>query len=204
MPVTLKPEPHDFYEKVQKMGEELLAANPNVKGSQLQPYWRKIKFDLYDAYSGICAYTCHWITRDTGSITVDHFKPKDKYPQDAYQWANYRLACGTLNGRKGINKEVLDPFTLQEGWFALHFPSLQLTHNKELDQSIIVSIKQTIKILKLNDDTCIGGRRDWLEPYLQGEYGIDHLCKKAPFLTYELKRQGLQDINLPIWDAFKK
>ena len=61
-----------------------------------------------------------------------------------------------------------------------------------------------IKRLRLNDDTCISGRRAWLVPYLQGKYGISHLEDKAPFLANELKRQCLQDIELPLWEAFKK
>jgi 5-methylcytosine-specific restriction endonuclease McrA len=124
MPVKMQPEPACFYEKVQKKGDAFLAKNPGIR--KLPDYWKVIIPDLYDAYRGICAYTCHWISDDTGWKTVNHFKPKRKYPEEAYRWSNYRLVCGVFNGRKSDYEDVLDPFTLQEGWFVIVFPSLQL------------------------------------------------------------------------------
>jgi hypothetical protein len=204
IPIKMQPEPAHFFAKVQKKGERFLQEHPGAKGKQLQPYWRTIIPGLHRAYSGICAYTCHWIAPDTGSATVDHFKPKENYPEHAYRWDNYRLVCGTMNGRKGKYEDVLDPFTLPEGWFQLLFPSLLAIPNKNLQNDQKKCVESTIKRLKLNDDTCISGRQGWLVPYLQGEYPISHLEKRAPFLAYELKRQSLQDIELPIWAAFKK
>src|SRR5260370_10805329 len=97
MPVKMQPEPPHFFEKVQKKGDKFRLENPHAKGNNLKPYWRKIIPDLHSAYSGICAYTCHWIPYDTGSVTVEHFKPKEVYPQYAYCWDNYRLVCGRFN-----------------------------------------------------------------------------------------------------------
>lgn len=204
IPVKKQPEPRDFYQKVQKKGEKILAQNPHPRGKQLKPYWRDIVPELYHAYSGICAYTCHWISEDTGSKTVEHFKPKDFYPELAYSWDNYRLVCGTLNGRKGNKEDVLDPFTLQDGWFVLHFPSLQVKPGDNLTRAEAESVMKTIKRLKLNDETCIRGRTSWLKPYILGKYGIDHLEEKAPFLACELKRQNIANIDHAIWEDFKK
>ena len=63
---------------------------------------------------------------DTGWKTVEHFKPKDLHPGLAYDWDNYRLVCGLLNSRKRVNETILDPFEIEDGWFLLHFPSLQV------------------------------------------------------------------------------
>ncbi len=204
IPIEKQPEPPDFFDKVQKLGEEFLAQHPETRGSKLPPYWRAVIPDLRKAYRGICAYTCHWIPPDTGWNTIDHFKPKERYPYYAYRWDNYQLVCGIVNGRKGTNENVLDPFTLQEGWFSMHFPSLQLITGKHLIAEAMKQVEQTIKILKLNDSTCIHGRRAWLQPYLDEEYGITYLEGKAPFLASELKRQNLTDVNLPIWEHFRK
>src|SRR6266849_7343263 len=157
MPIKKQKEPPHFFETVQKPGEEFLAHHPEARGSKLRAYWREIIPDLHKAYHSICAYTCHWISDDTGWSTVDHFKPKELYPHDAYRWDNYRLVCGRLNGRKGTSENVLDPFTLQEGWFALLFPSLLLTTGKHITEEEAKRVKQTIKILKLNDSTCVSG-----------------------------------------------
>ena len=204
IPIKKQPEPHNFYEKVQKPGEKFLAENPHPKGKRLPDHWRDIIPELYQAYSAICAYTCHWIPDDTGSKTVEHFKPKAIYPELAYAWGNYRLVCGTLNGRKGNYEDVLDPFTLHAGWFVIHFPSLQLKAGNDLTEAEAKNVAKTIKRLKLNGDTCIGGRLVWLKPYLMGRYDIDYLAEKAPFLAHELKRQNIADIHHEMWEDFRK
>ncbi len=204
MPVKLQPEPPHFFVKVRRPGEEFLLQNPGVKGSKLKQYWREIIPDLYDAYGGICAYTCHKVEFDTGAKTVEHFKPKEKYPQDAYRWDNYRFVCSTLNGRKGNHEDVLDPFTLQDGWFIMHFPSLQLRPGQHLSGSENSSVWKTINRLKLNDYTCVRGRRDRLVPYLLGKYPFSFLEEIAPFLARELRRQKFDNVDLPIWMDFKK
>ncbi len=204
IPIKMQPEPSHFYEKVQKKGEKFLAQHPEAKGSALEAYWRSIIPDLYTAYSKICAYSCHWIPEDTGWNTVEHFRPKDLYPEEAYCWANYRLVCGRLNGRKGIHEDVLDPFTLQEGWFTIHFPSLQLIPGRHLAKDDVQKVKQTIDRLNLNDATCIDSRKGWLESYLLKRCNIQLLEERAPFLAKELNRQELTDMNHPMWDAFRK
>jgi hypothetical protein len=203
MHVQKQPEPLHFFEKVQKKGEKFLLQYPDAKGKDLKPYWRAVIPDLHHAYSGICAYTCHWIPFDTGSPTVNHFKPKEAYPKYAYQWDNYRLVCGMLNGRKSNYEDVLDPFTLQDGWFEMHFNSLQLMLGQQLMATEAEKVRTTIKRLKLNDSMCIQGRKSWLVPYLKEKYPISHLEEKAPFLAKELKRQELDNANLPRWEEYR-
>lgn len=58
--------------------------------------------DLYDRYEGVCAYVSIYIDRVTGSRSVDHFIAKSSAVEHAYRWSNYRLACGKINGRKGV------------------------------------------------------------------------------------------------------
>ena len=55
---------------------------------------------------------------------VDHFYPKSVRPDMAYEWSNFRLASLKLNCRKREFQDVLDPFTIEPGWFCLSFPSL--------------------------------------------------------------------------------
>jgi hypothetical protein len=203
MHIDPQPEPSHFYHKVQKKGENFLAKNPQACGKTLKPYWRSIIPDLHEAYSGICAFTCHYIPLDVGWSTVEHFKPKELYPQHAYYWDNFRLVCGTLNGRKGIHEDILDPFTLPDGWFTLHFPSLQLVPGKTIASKHAEKVRTTIARLQLNNQKCIRARQDKLKPYVLGKYTFDHLHDMAPFLARELKRQELDDIQHPIWDTYK-
>ena len=192
--VQPQPEPLEFDKLVRQPGLVFLQGNPKPTKNQWKShnYWHKIQPQLRKSYQEICAYCCHWIPSDTGANTVEHFLPKDKYPMQAYQWKNYRLVSGTLNGRKGTREDVLDPFQIQNGWFVIDFPSILVKPAQELESNIAQSVQRTIGILRLNDEgTCLQGRQAYIREYCLGEIDFPHLRKKAPFLALELQRQGL-------------
>jgi hypothetical protein len=145
-------EPENFDDRVRRRGLRFLGnppKKPTVKQWRNHSYWREVGHQLYDAYSGICAYSCHWIPYDTGADTVEHFRPKDTYPAEAYEWSNYRLVCATLNGRKGAFEDVLDPFVIQNGWFIIDFPSMLVKPDSDLDPVLQESVDATI--IRLED-----------------------------------------------------
>src|SRR5207244_2602229 len=113
-------------------------------------YWTEFGMALHEAYGCICAYSCHWISHDTGWRQVEHFLPKTAFPDKGYEWDNYRLVCGVLNGRKGTQR-VLDPFVIENGWFTLDFPSLLVKPKRGLAPSLAEAIRETSEILGLND-----------------------------------------------------
>jgi hypothetical protein len=189
------PEPEHFDRLVRTPGREYLAIvpNPTTKQFQSRDYWTRVLGDLYDAYDGVCSYSCHWIPFDTGSDNVEHFRPKSEYPPEAYEWSNYRLVCQTLNARKGV-RTVLDPFGIGPGWFVIEFPALVVKPHPTLDGPVKASIRNTCSILGLNDDaTCLRSREFWTKNYCQGHIDYAFLSKMAPFLAAEITRQGYRD-----------
>lgn len=171
-----------------------LAKKPNPKGHEWDNHeeWRNCLADLHDSYGGICAYSCHWIPYDTGFYSVDHFKPKDDYPNEAYEWKNYRLACGRINGKKGKYVDILDPFVIQDGWFQIRFSSLLVTPSSDLDDATKDKVQKTIDRLGINEEgTCLKNRRRYLMGYCTEIYPFTHLQTEAPFLAKELIRQNL-------------
>ena len=99
---------------------------------------------------------------------------------------------GTLNGRKGIREDILDPFRIQNGWFVIDFPSLLIKPAQELEPILSQSVQITIDVLRLNDEgTCLQGRWAYVRDYCLGEIDFPHLSKKAPFIALELQRQGM-------------
>ncbi len=99
---------------------------------------------------------------------------------------------GPLNGRKGIREDILDPFQIQNGWFVIDFPSLFVRPAQGLAPSIAQSVQITIDVLGLNHEgTCLQGREAYLKSYCLGDIDFPYLRTKAPFVAFELQRQGL-------------
>lgn len=196
-----QPEPPDFNDRVRIPGRQFLVATPQPSASEWRThrYWNRVSDALYQTYGQICAYSCHWIPPDTGFRTCEHFVPKDAQPDMAYEWRNYRLVCGVLNGRKGT-RQVVDPFLIQDGWFVIDFPSLMVKPAVGMAADRATAVNDTIVILGLNDEgTCVPARLEWLRSYCQvwhaggGPAAIQHLRRFAPFLAKEIVRQRLED-----------
>ncbi|MBO1066389.1 MULTISPECIES: hypothetical protein [Nostocales] len=200
IPIKPQPEPDDFDEKVRKPGLAFLSKFPNPTNKDYEnknaTYWRESLNDLYKSYNKICAYSAQWISRPEGNPTVDHFLPKSAKPELAYEWHNFRLACLTLNHKKGTKLDVIDPFELPVNSFILDFPSLIIKPNPELLYPLKERVISTINRLELNDyDKCIDGRLEWLKTYYEDNSSFDSLKRKAPFIAYELERQGLVEVD---------
>jgi uncharacterized protein (TIGR02646 family) len=182
--------PTDFDERVHQPGLEALARGDNP----LPDYWRRCLDDLYRLYDGICAYVCIYIPRVTGGRTVEHFAPKTKNREDAYEWRNYRLVCNVMNSRKRDFEDVLDPFEISDGWFHLQLTTMKVVPNSDLPTDIQDRIKDTIKRLKLNQADCVEARSNFYNEYIAivDPLPFRLLKKWSPFVAMELERQGLR------------
>lgn len=202
IPVEPKPEPPDFDQKVRIPGMQYLRDNPNPTSWDNKEYWRECLLELYSTYNRICAYSAHWIPRDTGLATVDHFIPKSVNASMAYEWDNYRLSSHRMNSRKREYQDVLDPFEIKEQTFVIDFLTLEIKPIDSMNANMIYKADNTIKRLKLNDTLCVESRIDWLEPFTKEKYGFDFLEEKAPLLAYEIKRQKISRKKLK--EIFRK
>lgn len=182
IPVTPAPEPEDFDRKVRQPGLKACA-----KG-KLPPLWCEVKDDMLAAYGGICAYFCIYIEPVTGAATTDHFLPKSKHPDKVYEWSNYRLACSLANSCKGDYEDVLDPFELKNGMFAIDLISLKVVPGLEAGKNR-QEIKNTIARLKLNSDDYANALREYLFSYRDNAIPLSYLQRQAPFLAAEIVRQ---------------
>jgi 5-methylcytosine-specific restriction endonuclease McrA len=156
IPVVLAPEPLNFDQTVRQpgldairemVGEVAIATRPGRKRNKIAtsredipsdkfpPFWRGSLDDMLTAYRRLCAYSCMYIERVTGNASVDHMFPKSETWDQVYEWKNYRLACGLMNSRKNDARDVLDPFEIQDGWFALEFTGYQVVCGQGLDSS---------------------------------------------------------------------
>lgn len=213
--LILAPEPASFEDKVRKPGQNVLAlllgkplphkmsgqkpsATKKIAGKSVRkqvadfPYWTSCLDELYESYRGICAYYCYRIERTSGP-GVDHVVAKSNPadPSLAYEWTNFRLACAYANTCKNQYSDVLDPVSIEDGWFCLDVVTLLVSPSKALDKITAAQVKASIERLKLNDARPVETRKHALEHFRQARVNLDFLEQDHPFLAKELRRQGI-------------
>lgn len=184
--------PPTFTAAVTGPGATWLAANPTKAPKEKLPaYWRAGSADLRAAYKGICAYFCCYVRPVTGTGSADHFVAKSSDRARAYDWSNYRFACTRMNSRKRDASDVLDPFTLADGWFELYFPTMRVRPSATLTKAQAKEVRATIKRLKLNSHECVSERGDYWDDYQSHGLSATRLYQYAPLIALEAVRQGL-------------
>jgi len=190
IPVKLQDEPKNFEKKVRQPGKKWLAKR-SVENTEVKNYWSKVKEEIYESYSGICAYYAEKIHRSTSFHQIDHFLPKSKFPDLAYEWSNYRLSSETANRRKWDFEDVLDPFTIEHDTFRLWLHSGEVTLNPNLDSTLRLQAETTMQRLQLNHEDLKRSRCDAFNKFSSGRIDAIELLERAPFVHYEAVRQGL-------------
>jgi len=194
IPIVSQPEPQRFAQDVRLPGNAFLrrVRSPTKTDWEVNRYWTKALPDLYSSYGRICAYSASWIPAAV-QASVDHFRPKANptYRHLAFEWTNYRLSSKEMNSYKGNDLRVLDPFSIQHGWFVLRMDTFYIEAQVGLRQQLIDAIKHTIKTLRLNHEAFIDSRYAILKDYSNGECTIGFLQRHFPFIAYELQRQNL-------------
>lgn len=121
-----------------------------TKHLQKSSLWARCLPALAEAYGHICAYSCVRVDTVTGAPTVDHWKPKEQYPDDAYEWDNYRFSCLTMNRRKGLDETLCDPFEVRDEWFLLDLVTFGLSPTPGLPEKLRCQVQRTIDVLELD------------------------------------------------------
>lgn len=196
IPVTLQPEPADFDAEVRKKGHTWLASKgiplnaAPPKASALPNYWSHTNKQLWEAYSGVCAYLAIYFEWVTGASSTDHFVAKSKNAGEAYEWSNYRLSCLGANRIKNKFDDVLDPIELSPDTFILNLASGKITPNPLLNAAQKRLARKTIKRLRLDSPDHNAMRARHFSRYLHGK-DAQTLRELSPFVWYEANRQGL-------------
>lgn len=211
IPVVKAIEPSDFDAKVRKPGENFLISTPSPRSNDWKghEYWRKAIDDLLSSYGGICAYSGSWTYRNPGHggsklphCSVDHFRPKSKYPNKAYEWSNFRLVRARLNNKKSDHEDVIDPFLLQGRLFVLDFRSFLVRPHPALSGNNLLSVNATIDRLELNlDSDYVQERTAVVQLYCQNALSWKRLKTHWPFIAMEMIEQNFEASirpNLPL------
>lgn len=125
--------------------------------------------------------------------TADHFVGWKRCQQTGqhelvYEWTNLRWVLPQVNQAKGAWFEPLDPFEVDDEWFELHLPSLQLLVTDRIPAALRERADTTLDRLGLRDGYhAMVQRQAWLDRYRQGTplRVIEH---DAPLLGRALRK----------------
>ncbi len=187
------PEPPDFNLKVRQKGNTWLAKNPK-NNPQNKNLWVEYTDNLAEGFNHLCAYSAMWISEGE----VDHYLSCKNHRHLAYEWTNYRYANPRINKRKGTHdQKILDPFEIQDDWFEIILPSLQLVLTNAIPTNERDRANFTINQLKLqNNRKIVSQRESWYNLYKEGKLSLEGLEEKAPLIARAVKKQQ-QAANQP-------
>jgi hypothetical protein len=174
------PEPDDFDEEVRQPGTDWLSSHSASDGRP-PSYWNDFKTDLADGFGELCGYSAMY----TPNGTVDHYLSWSNHPELAYEWSNYRYAAGWMNSSKqDADDKVLDPFEVEDGWFEIILPSLQLVVSDDIPAEHREKAEFTLERLNLRDDErVIRQRRSWYEMFEEDRITLEGLREVAPLIA---------------------
>jgi hypothetical protein len=199
--VSPPPEPPDFDQKARQPGNTWLDRNLDQNGKlpkETRPpdRWSAFNNQLCDGFQRRCGYLAMHITEGT----VDHYLSCENHPKLAYEWDNYRYISGSINSSKRtLDEKVLDPFEVQDAWFEILLPSLQLVLTDSVPPEERERAQFTLEKLHLRDgEKAILLRQEWYTLYLEGDLTLKGLEKIAPLIargSQETGRRKLKSIR---------
>lgn len=208
--VQLPAAPVDYEAKVRNPGHAFLAANPHPTGDawKAHRYWNRTHGYLYAQLRGICVYCSAYTPRRPSAksvdhTSIDHYVPKSRGNHlQAYEWTNFRLCRARLNNRKADFEDVLDPCTIQGGWFQLNFTTFALLPDPALAAGLQQQVLDSIDRLRLNDDDAyVNERARAVYGYADKKLPFAELSRRYPFIACEMVAQDFDLAHLPRFRA---
>jgi hypothetical protein len=181
------PEPDAFTYDARPRALEWLARQ-NRELRRPRDFWSPFRLVLAEGFSNRCGYSAMYIPDGT----VDHFVSWDEDQALAYEWSNYRYATGWINSSKQnlTCTEILDPFDVEDDWFEILLPSLQLVATKNIPAKYRKRAETMLTRLGLRDDERIlRQRREWYRLYQEKKLTLDGLHELAPLIAVAVEKQ---------------
>lgn len=170
------PEPAQFDEECRQPGLTWLQTHPEGR----YDLWSPFRDDLAAGFRWRCGYKAMFNQEGT----VDHFTSIDADRTQAYEWDNYRYISQGLNSAKREDPNMLDPFTVQDNWFRLILPSLQLVLTDQIPPQIRPTAENTLEKLKLiNGRNILRRRKFWYNEVAQNNLPLARLEQYAPLVA---------------------
>jgi hypothetical protein len=113
----------------------------------------------------------------------------------AYEWSNFRYGEGVLNQKKS-DQRILDPFKVQDEWFEILLPSLQLVLTSRVPKRQRKLAEFTIERLGLRDSVVVVRyRQAWFQLYRDRNLTLEGLHEVAPGIARAVERDFKKGID---------
>lgn len=178
------PEPAHFEARVRQRGQRWLAAHTS---GVLPDYWQEVRLELAEAFHRRCGYSALYIG---AGGQVDHFTPRHESRAGAYEWTNFRYCTGFINSSKQALEtgRVLDPCQVEDGWFELRIPDLQVFVTERCPAELRERAEFTLDRLRLRDDErLLRARAEWWTAYQRGDISLEFLERMDPLLARAIR-----------------
>jgi len=191
--LTPVPKPAEFDSKASQPGNNWLAQNTDP-AKRPPDKWSPFRRYLIDGQSGLCAYGTMFCVPEA---QVDHYLSIANYRHLAYEWTNYRYSSGLLNNLKDNHDDaVLDPYEIENGWFEILLPSLQLICTNKIPCHLRFKAGETLRLLKLRDDErIIRWRQSIFAEYQLGRMSLEGLRAWAPLIADAVERLNASSLS---------
>lgn len=187
-------EPATFDTRCRQRGVAWLKGHPVY--DRPYDYWSEFEPDLRTAFHGLCGY-CAMLTM---KCQMDHFIPvavlkAKKKDAQAYEWSNFRYAEANLNQKK-LSARCLDPYKVQDDWFEIQLPSLQMVLTNSVPARQKKLAEFTIQRLGLRDgEVVVRYRKEWFDLYCERHLTVEGLRKVAPLIAVAVDRDLANGID---------
>lgn len=180
------PRPWGWQTHALKAGRSWLARPGNRNRQRPHDYWSRYRAALAAGFNELCGYTVMWEPNGT----VDHYIPwatvrNTRQAHQAYQWTNLRYSVNWFNRDRGTT-DVPDPFTVQDDWFELLLPSLELVATAAVPAGETARVAAALRWLGQGQKV-VNARRGYFTAYRSGGMTIEQLDRWAPLLSRALR-----------------
>jgi hypothetical protein len=123
--------------------------------------------------------------------TFDHYLSKKNRPDLTYEWSNYRYCTKHVNTLKGnYDDRILDPFEVQDDWFEIQIPSLQIVLTNQVPIELREKAEFTLQQLQLNRSTrTMELRASYYDDYQEGVVTLEFVERNAPLLGRAIRAE---------------
>ena len=161
-------------------------------------HWREYRSLLGDRSGGNCWYCERPCFRDDNeggkAPTVDHFRPRNRFPKLAYSWVNWVFSCHRCNQEKGgdwpetgyVDPSAADEQERPEIYFDCDTDTGDIIPIDGLNSEARARAQRTIDDLGLNKVDLRYHRLDWIRRFI-ADWQAFPVSERAAFAEYSTR-----------------